>query len=199
MAVLTDPISEPNFVMVGKRVAEILNDELENQTNNYEVGFRMPQILYEEGRAIGENRVPAINIRHNLGEFRDYYDKGGTLEATFWVDVYEKAENTDQHAGFQEAKARMKTLMNAVWHILNAPQYRTLGYNGGVVSGVQTTRYEFSPQEAKESVPVAQGRMYLTIDVVEESQYKDIRSLEELKTKAILKGDENGHKWITQF
>lgn len=200
MAVLTKPISNPNFDFVGKRIAEILADELENQTNNFVVGFRMPDIFYEEGRVIDHTRVPAINVRHNLGEFRDYYDAGGTQEATFWVDVYEKAENTSSENGFQAAKSRMKSLMNALWHILNSPHYRTLGYKPGtVVAGVQTTRYEFSPKEAKETVPVAQGRMYLTIDVIEESQYKDVRALEEIQTQAILEGDENGHKWITQF
>lgn len=196
MAVLEEPIPDPNFEIIGKRIAEILNDELNYQVNNFQVGFRAPEVLLERAHPPDVQEVPAVIVRQNLGELRDYHDRGATNESTFWVDIYEKASSGPDQEGSALSRIRMKKLLGACWHVLNAQAYKMLGYKPGFVGDVYATRFEFNPQDVGgDDASMAQGRLFLTVVAAEDTQRGEARDLEKVKTTAYLEETDKGYYW----
>ena len=157
-------IGTRNFEHVRRRVAEILDEELENQAiigydEDLEIAVyeeRITPINYEEKRV--------VNVRLNSNEFDNFFqlNKDGTISIA--VDVY----CTYAGDGSLSMK-KLQKIIGVIDAILSDSRYKTLGFAKPSISRVQVTGFQISDERVQhDSTNTCLGRVNLEVRVQEQ-------------------------------
>lgn len=152
-------IGARNFEHVRRRVAEILDEELENQSiigydEDLEVAVyeeRITPINYEEKRV--------VNVRLNSNEFDNFFqlNKDGTISIA--IDVY----CTYAGDGSLSMK-KLQKIIGVIDAILSDSRYKTLGFAKPSISRVQITGFQISDERVQhDSTNTCLGRVNLEV------------------------------------
>lgn len=166
MAVINNPIAQRPFEVIRDRIANILADELWNQSViNYDESLDAT-IYTERFVPFDRSDMPCVNVMLTRGNFDNYkaIDKDGTYQ--FFIDVYHRASTTDSVGADEMAHRNLHRLIGVIDAILSDTRYVTLGYERPFISRVEVTEIKIAePKDDHDAQSVAMGRVFFSVRV----------------------------------
>jgi hypothetical protein len=175
--------------------------EYQYQTFNHDEGLR-PRVFTERMVDIDKSEVPAINVYLFQGDFenQDQTQTEGTYQ--YYIDIYtqakdEKGMNTDpEKRGDYKAVKQLHRLMAMVQKILEAPAYRTLGFEAPFLGRRWVSKIGVPPQNTSgNSTNEVHGLLIFNVVVPETFEEQVPVTMEGIDTRVTLYETEQGYEW----
>ena len=186
-------IQTRNFEHVRRRVAEILQIELNNQS---EIGYDedLDLTVWEERiTPISHAEKRVVNVRLNSDEFDNFFqlNKDGTISIA--VDVYA----TYAGDGSLSMK-KLQKILGVIDAILSDSRYKTLGFAKPSLSRVQVNSIEIADQKVQhDATNTCIGRVNLSVRVQETVEPVTPTLLDGYDTIVLISDSDSGYQYET--
>ncbi len=179
------------------RIAEILADELNNQIDmNYLMEFKPEVCLERYGFDNIETEIVNVMFAQGRPDNKDITGADGAY--LFNIDLYTKAETTDDAGGDQLATLKLHTLLGLVESILDHPNYKTLGFAAPYICRVWLGETNIAAKGKNDQKNVAMGRIQFNVLVFEKHKLTTPRLAEGFDTSYKIGTGDKGYKIVTE-
>jgi hypothetical protein len=162
-AIIEEIIQEQNFERITRNIGTILNDEIQNQitlqslTDSVEVTVELMR-LYDKSEDV------RINVSVNTIDFSDTTEKDAIGKATFYIDCYVTASESELITGDESSRSKLQRYLGMSRYILQTTKHQRLGFGRGVINTITVTNMQFEDTYGQQDA--AYGRMgRLTVDI----------------------------------
>ena len=164
-ALITESIPTQRFELIRDQIALILGEELANQADLQSNDLFDATIFVERISPPDQTEMPCINIFFVRASYTDQNPILSKSDpATFYIDVYANANDTQETRGDQLAALKLHKLIGAIRYILEHPHYIRLGFTEKFIHHTQVTSIDIAePKGEPDAVNTVFGR--LTFDV----------------------------------
>jgi hypothetical protein len=195
-------IQQQAYEVIRAKITEILGVELEQQyiMNNAEPILNT-EVWMERVIPYGEDelRPCAVNVLFDSGSFQNESTTNTNGVYSYFIEVYSIASSSESRDGDELARYQASRLAGVIRQILMASQYKTLGFNPGIirnrrVSNVSLFRLEQDtiPNDANR---VCVARITLEVTANENELTEFGRELQGTDTLALLSCTDRGYVW----
>lgn len=168
MPQINDLIGEKSFEKVRDRLAEILADEITNQSELAGSTLQNAPVYTERFVPFSDTEIPAVNVMLARGDYNLY--TAVTQDGTYMynVDCYHKSKTTADGRGDMLATKKLQQLVGVVQTVLSHHKYRTLGFAPPFIERVEVKDIKFAdPTNTKDSNSVVMSRLSVLVRVPE--------------------------------
>ena len=194
-ALITSIIGDQAFELIRERIGLILTEELANQytlTNNQAL---FVSTFIERFVPFDHEELPGINILFSKGEY-PLKTTDGRVNGNYHynIDCYTKAASTSTDYGDTLASIKLQNLMGKIRAILENPVYKTLAFAPGIVMSTGVVNmHVFDPQNEKDLMNMAVGRLVFGVKAVETVSLLDRNLIAGYKSSVKLVETEKGY------
>lgn len=168
-------ISPQAFELIRDRIAEIVQDELDNQlllTMDYDLSVT---VEIERSTPFDESELPAINISIDTGTWSGKHQGQARGSYVINIDCITSAPADDEKSGDSKSAIKGHRLAGIVRCILEDPQYKTLGYstdapNKSFIERVYCNDMKFGNNTQKDAYNQMVSRVIVNVDAIETQQ-----------------------------
>ena len=186
-AVITEPIPYQSFEIIRDRLAEIINDELQNQIAlGYLTEFDSINVFLERWVNLDVTEMPCVVINMAPADFENMKPLDLTGNYFFNIDCYANAAATESTYGDDEATFKVHRILGMVRAIVMSPHYITLGFERGFISRVQIDSMPVVGVQSNDAENVIRGRLVAKIQAAEVVAGQEVRLSTGHTTKLIL-------------
>jgi hypothetical protein len=198
MAILKEPIQPRNFEVVRDRIAEILQEEFDNQVA---LNYSDLDVKVCVGRfaPFDKTELPLINVCTASIPFSNGDVKGADGASIFNIDTYVNAAYEETQDGDTKAAILLDKILGMIWAILENPAYDTLGFTRPSITRVEVSRIdiaEYSSLQNQDAMSTIWGRLQLTVVANEETELATARIMNGYETKAKLGNTSKGYNYL---
>lgn len=197
MAQITQIISTQAFEFVRDRIAEILDDELNNQfilSGDYDLDLSVtvesnfPQTNKED--------FPIVNVSLTNGKYENK-DHGGSVLGLYQynVDVYANSKTPLEGQGDRLASIKMQKVIGICRSILEDPIYKTLGFEPPFVSRVFVSEMNISEPNKDDALNTIVGRLVFNVHVPEHCKLTTPTLIEGYETQVRIGNTNRGFQY----
>jgi hypothetical protein len=160
------------FELVRARIAEILADELPNQSTLNSDPELDATVFVERFARPEAKECPIVNVCLLKGKYNNQDQTGADGVYDFAVDAYAKSKgdagNDSSTRADSQALFKLQRLLGVVRTILNDSRYKTLGFEPPFIGWRQVTDIEIqNPTDAPGSESMVMGRIVISVRVRE--------------------------------
>lgn len=144
-------ISASNFEYVRDRIAEILKEEMDNQSILHGTGFPIiPNLNYtadfytERFVPIDKSEPNVVVISIGSMSFTNRTPITQSNECTFYIDIFSSAQQTSTGYGYYNSAVKLQKICGLIRHILMSPYYDRLGFPSGIIESREISQFQFS-------------------------------------------------------
>jgi hypothetical protein len=198
MSVIQGPISPQAFEVVRDRIAEILADELHNQSVLAGDDEIDANVFVERFIPFDKTDMPAVNVMLARGTIdgQSAIQSDGTY--LFNIDAYTKAPSSDVQMGDSIAIVRLHKLIGLCRAILENPRYKTLGFQPPFIMNRRAVEISIADPDSKanDGMCSAMGRLVFSVKVPESCELIVPPLIAGYNTQVKLELTDKGHMYI---
>lgn len=196
MSKIENPIGPRAFAKVRDRIAEILIDELANQTAiTYDEDLDATVFL-ERSSPFQHVEFPCVNVCLSRGSFDNATILKKDGHYTYNIDCWTRAKSTDDDGGDTIAMLKLQKLIGVIDAILSDHQYITLGFERPFISRVQVDEISIAePKRNEDASSVMMGRLTFVVRVPENVETLTGTLIQGYETHVKIGTTEKGYKY----
>lgn len=197
MAKINQIISSQAFELVRDRIAEILNEELDNQfilSGDYDLDL---EVTVESNFPLtNKEDFPLVNVSLTNGKY-DNKDSGGNVVGLYQynVDVFANSKTPKEGQGDRLASIKMQKVIGICRSILEDPIYKTLGYTPPFVSRVFVSEMNISEPSKDDALNTIIGRLVFNVQVPEQCKLITPTLIEGYETRVRINNTTRGFQY----
>jgi hypothetical protein len=200
MPQINNLIGAKSFELVRDRIAEILADEITNQSELDDSTLQNAPVYTERFVPFTDTEIPAVNVMLARGDYNMY--TAVTQDGTYMynVDCYHKSKTTADGRGDMQATKKLQQLVGVVQTILSHHRYRTLGFAPPFIERVEVKDIKFAdPTNSKDSNSVVMARISVLVRVPEGIDPDTVVLLGGFNTSVKIANSDSGYVFSGSF
>lgn len=195
-SIITEIIPQQSFEIVLNRLGAILLEEISNQVQVQALPDDV-EIFIERMEGFDKSEDIVINVSCNNMNYQGQVQRGSQSDTTFFIDVYSTGEASASGAGHKDVRMKLHRYIGMCRYILSSTKYKTLGFEAGIVTGVNVTGVQFNNTDDREQADfIRMARLSLSVKIYENQEMWDAIVLQANDTTIKLDETEKGYKLI---
>jgi len=171
MAEINEILTARKFELIRDRIAEIIADELLNQSVLNNDPQMNAKVWLERLVPMSQQELPAVNVFAADGKFDRFTTESQTGEYIFAIDVFTRGAtegSTAEQRGDLISTKRMMRLVGVIQAILSHWKFCKLAFTGNFIDRVEVQSIKLmEPVKAADNSNVAKGRILLMVKAEE--------------------------------
>lgn len=197
MAILNYDIAETNFELIRDRIAAILLDELDNQATRQADPDLTGGVFAERFSPPDPSEGNVLIVYVDRGNYSHQTEITQRGKFNYFVDIFTQSKQDNANTGFYNASKKCQRLAGLILNIIQAPDYKTLGFTAGIVYHREVQDIQFDhPQDNQETNYKRMGRVIITVEHHNEIQATDPITASGYDTEVKLVETEKGFQYI---
>ncbi|HXP52186.1 MAG TPA: hypothetical protein VN922_19675 [Bacteroidia bacterium] len=190
-------IPNQGFEFVRDRIANILDDELNNQSYMYLDEDLEAGVVIENNNPYKDIKdLSIINVSLSGGTYDQKHMNSVVGAYPYFIDVTCYAKSNKDAAGDYFSSLKLERLVGAIRYILEDPDYKTLGFTPGFITRTFINNFDISDQVKNDSLSVTTCRIVFMVQLVESNKFKTPSLIDGYDTKVTLGGTNKGYQFI---
>lgn len=187
-------IPSQGFELIRDRIADILLDEVHNQSAlSDDLSIDVPVYL-ERVIPLDKSEIPAYNVSLASGTFanKDYY---GSVDGTYQIliDAYSNSKSTDAEKGITASSKKMHRMIGIARAIFENPVHKTLLFPAPFISRIFCSGFDVAIGDKDDALNTAMGRLTLTVIANETTALKVADLIKGYTTRIKLSDTDQGY------
>lgn len=195
MALINNIIPVQNFELILSRIAEIATLELTNQKTLSNSSDPV-NVFKESLSGFNHSEILRVNVMYDGTGDVDEHQAGSMNQSRYFVDVYASGKSGVGVSGGEDSSTRLHRCLGRLRYIFSNTIYRTLGFNPGVIGGVNVNTIQIAALDRKEDTSsITMGRLSIHVNHIETQPLETGLQMQEALTAVKLDLTEQGFKY----
>lgn len=199
MSLILNAIQPRGFELIRNRIAEILAEEIPNQSLLIADPSLNAKVWMERFVRFDHTELPSINVSLVQGEFNPSFLGKKTGEYQFDIDVYSKGKSTQENGGDTLSTILLHRITGIIDAILSNPVYKTLGFIPPFIGGTRIQNIKIAdPQKNMDTESVVMSRLSFFVRCEEITELIQPSTLDSHQTQVKMSLTDKGYLWLSQ-
>ena len=198
MAILDYDIAETNFELIRDRIGAILKDELDNQATRQADTDLTAAVFTERYVPVDPSEGNVLVVYVDRGNYTQQTEITQRGKFNYFVDIFTMGKQSDTETGYYNASKKCHRLAGLILNIIQAPDYKTLGFANGIVyhRAVQDIQFDH-PQDNQDTKYARMGRVIIMVEHHNEVPATDPITASGYDTQVKLEETDKGFQYVS--
>ena len=164
------------FEIVRDRIAQVLNDEFQNQATlmntavpNSGIYLASTVVDVELKKPVDKTEVPTVIVSVIEDTFSDKDQRSMKGLVSYAVDVYTSGKQTGNIPGDKVSGLRLQKMLGLIRYILSDAIYKTLLFAPGVIGGTMVNGFQIRANDPNDADNTSMARLAFGVIVLEQN------------------------------